>query len=85
VDNPGGAPLEAIRTQVHVVPAQLAALGQGTGGVLDGNGREARARDAHGLRSQLRDWLVAVPVPVAGCSAEWRAAAEALVKADPQQ
>ena len=85
MDNPGCEPLEAIRTQVQVVQAQVEALGQRTSGVLDVNGLAALERAATGLSSQFSDLLVAVQVPVALCSTELRTEAEALVKAYPKQ
>ncbi|MFO1430219.1 MAG: hypothetical protein U1F76_15625 [Candidatus Competibacteraceae bacterium] len=85
MDNPGCEHLEAIRTQIQVVQAQLEALGQRTRGVLDVNGLEALEREAQGLSSQLSDLLVAVQVQVALCSTELRTEEEALVKAYPKK
>ena len=85
MDDPGHEHLEAIRPPIQAVPAQLEALGQRTSGVLEVAGLEAIEREASGLSSQLSDWLVAAQVPVALCSAEWRAEEEALVKAYPKQ
>ena len=85
MDNPGYEHLEAIRTQIQAVQAQLEALGQRTSGVLDVNGLEALEREAKGLSSQLSDLLVAAQVQVALCSAALRAEEESLVKAYPKQ
>jgi hypothetical protein len=85
VDDPGHEPLEAIRTQIQAVQAQLEALGQRTSGMLEVAGREAIEREASGLSSQLSDLLVAAQVQVALCSAELRAEEEALVKAYPKK
>lgn len=85
MDNPGCEQLAAIRTQIQAVQAQLAALGPRPSGMLDVNGLEALEREAKGLSSQLSDWLVAVQVQVALCSAEFRAEEEALVKAYPKK
>jgi hypothetical protein len=85
VDDPGHEHLEAIRTPIQAVQAQLEALGQRTRGVLDVAGLEALEREASGLSSQLSDLLVAAQGQVALCSAEWRAEEEALVKAYPKK
>jgi hypothetical protein len=85
VDNPGNEHLEAIRTQIQVVQAQLEALGQRTSGVLDVAGVEALEREVSELSGQLSDLLVAAQIQIALCSAELRAEEEALVKAYPKQ
>ena len=85
MDDPGREYLEAIRTQIQAVQAQLEALGQRTSGVLDVNGLEAVEREAKRLSSQLSDLLVAVQVQVALCSTELRTEEEALVKAYPKK